>query len=336
VEDQSDTKPLTPFNIDYAPEDYIGASNVAPVVTASAILYAQDRGGRVREMKFVWQQQGYRSADISIMAPHLFDTYTLSSMTYTRAPYSIVWVTRSDGTLLGLTYVQEHEVAAWHHHDTQGTFECACAHARGRGRRALRHHEPHAQRPHGAKRGAQAHALLFTSLECVLRRLRADLQRRTRDGDLGPVAPRRHDGEHPRRRRGGAAAGCGERLDHARNAASIVNIGLPFVADFETLPLRSKAIMAAAQGMMKNLNAVWLRLISSSGVFAGPSTSKLDRDQAAHYRTVRLAARVDERRVQARALAEVGEDTTLCCAAIESGAGDGSLARARTSGRGLM
>jgi hypothetical protein len=58
-------------------EDYIGASNVAPVVTASAVIYAQDRGGRVREMKFQWQQQGYRSAD-SRSWPRISSTPTRS------------------------------------------------------------------------------------------------------------------------------------------------------------------------------------------------------------------------------------------------------------------
>jgi hypothetical protein len=38
-----------------------------------------------------------------------------------------VWAVRSDGVLLGLTYVREHEIVAWHHHDFEnGIVENVC------------------------------------------------------------------------------------------------------------------------------------------------------------------------------------------------------------------
>lgn len=117
----SDT--LTPLTISYKPEDFVGASNVTPAVTAGAVLYAQDRGGHVRELKYEWNQRGYRTNDISLLAPHLFDGYTLTSMAYARAPSPVVWATRSDGVMLGVTYVPEQEVLAWHQHSTNGVFE---------------------------------------------------------------------------------------------------------------------------------------------------------------------------------------------------------------------
>lgn len=271
----SDAGPVTPFTINYTPEDYIGASNVAPVTTASAILYAADRGGRVREMKFQWQQQGFRSSDISILAPHLFDTYTLSSMAFARAPYPIAWMTRSDGTLLGLTYVQEQEVAAWHHHDTSGTFECVCVTPEGAedvlytitkrtiNGRTVRYVERQRTRLFGALANAffvdagltysGAPATVISGLfhlEGATVAILAD----------GAVQPQQV-----------VTNGAITLL----SSASVVHIGLPYVCDFETLPLSAEQVMAAAQGMNKNINEVLIRLNNSSGVFAGPSTSKL-------------------------------------------------------------
>lgn len=272
---QSDTKPITPFNIDYTAQDYIGASNVAPVTTASAILYAQDRGGRVRELQFQWQQQGYRSADISIMAPHLFDLYTLSSMAYTRTPYSIVWVTRSDGTLLGLTYINEHDLSAWHHHDTQGTFECTCATPEGSEDvlYVITNRTLNGRTVRAVERKRTRFFVTLANAFCVDSGLTYNGAPATVISGLwhlegmtvsiladGAVVPTQ------------VVVNGSITLD---NPASIVSVGLGFTADFETLPLGIEGIMAAAQGMMKNLNAVWLRLISSSGVFGGPSTSKL-------------------------------------------------------------
>lgn len=272
----SDTRPITQLNIDYTPQDYIGASNVAPLVTASALLYGQDRGGRVRELQFNWQQQGYRSADISIMAPHLFDAYMLSSAAYVRAPSSIGWWTRSDGTLLGITYVQEHEVAAWHHHDTQGTFECACSTPEGAedvlyvitnrtlNGRTVRSVERKRTRQFGTLPYAffidcgltyiGAPATLISGLWHLVGMTVSILA----DGAVLPTQVV-------------SAAGT-ITLD---TAASVVNVGLSYTADFETLPLAMEQVMAAGQGMQKNINEVRIRLNNTSGVSAGPNTSRL-------------------------------------------------------------
>jgi hypothetical protein len=81
--------------------------------------------------------------------------------------------------------------------------------------------------------------------------------------------------------------------------------------DFETLPLSIEGIMAAAQGMNKNVNAVWLRLINSSGVFAGPSTSKLAEIKQRTTEPYGSPPALDERRVQDRALPKWNDNATL-------------------------
>lgn len=265
---------ITPSTIAYTPEDYIGASNVAPVVTQSAILYAQDRGGRVREMKYSWQQQGYKTSDISIMAPHLFDDYTITSMTFARAPYSALWETRSDGTLVGLTYVQEHQIAAWHHHDTAGTFEHVCAVPEGTedvpymiikrtiNGRTVRYVE-------------RMHTRTITTLaDCFF--VDSGL---TYDGAPATVI----SGLWHLEGATVAILGDGAVFPQAvvtngtvtlSQACSKVQIGLPYVSDLETLPLSWEA-MAAGQGTQKNVNKVYLRVNESSAVFAGPSLDRL-------------------------------------------------------------
>jgi hypothetical protein len=58
-------------------------------------------------------------------------------------------------------------------------------------------------------------------------------------------------------------------------AVSKAQIGLPIVADMETLPLFAQIDASFGQGRLKNINKVWLRVYKSSGVFAGPSLSRL-------------------------------------------------------------
>jgi hypothetical protein len=43
-------------------------------------------------------------------------------MCYQQNPDNIVWMLRSDGNLIALTYLKEQDVVGWHHHDTNGLF----------------------------------------------------------------------------------------------------------------------------------------------------------------------------------------------------------------------
>ena len=120
---------LTPSTILLLPFSYIGASDAPPATAGNSIVYAQSRGGRVRELLYSWQAQGYVSNDVSILAPHLFDTFNVVDMAFVKAPYPIVWCVNDQGTLLGMSYVPEQQIAAWHHHDTGNgdRFEACCS-----------------------------------------------------------------------------------------------------------------------------------------------------------------------------------------------------------------
>lgn len=112
---------ITPSSVLTVPEGYNGSSILDAITIGGNALFVQDRGSLVRDFQ-VWQDQGYRGRDLTVFAQHLFDGFTISDWDYARTPNSIVWVVRSDGTLLGLTYLPEHEIWGWHRHDTDGSF----------------------------------------------------------------------------------------------------------------------------------------------------------------------------------------------------------------------
>lgn len=127
---------LTPTSISVRPQSYIGASNVQPAIVNNNLIYAAARGGHARELGYSWQQQSYLSGDLSLRAPHLFDGFTLVDMAYAKSPQPIVYMPSSNGTLIGITYVPEQSIGAWHHHDTytkasQSLFESTCIVAEG-------------------------------------------------------------------------------------------------------------------------------------------------------------------------------------------------------------
>ena len=117
---------ITPTTISVRPQSYIGANNVQPSIINNSMVYCAARGGHVRELGYSWQSNGYITGDLSLRAAHLFDNYEISDMCYSKSPHPIIWFISSTGYLLGLTYVPEQQIGAWHWHDTDGTFE-SCA-----------------------------------------------------------------------------------------------------------------------------------------------------------------------------------------------------------------
>jgi hypothetical protein len=118
---------ITPTTISVRPQSYIGASNVQPSIINNSMVYCAARGGHIRELGYSWQSNGYITGDLSLRAAHLFDNYEITDMCYGKSPHPLIWFISSTGLLLGLTYVPEQQIGAWHQHDTDGTFEsCAC------------------------------------------------------------------------------------------------------------------------------------------------------------------------------------------------------------------
>lgn len=117
---------LLPQSIPTDQETYVGSADKPPVIIGNSIIYLQARGSILRELVFDRQVEGWAGRDLSIFSSHLFRGYTVFKFDYQQTPDSIVWVVRSDGTLLGLTYVPEQDVWGWHRHETDGLFEDVC------------------------------------------------------------------------------------------------------------------------------------------------------------------------------------------------------------------
>lgn len=101
----------------------VGIGDLPPLQIGGSVLFVGHLNDAVFELGFSNETAGYEARELSFLASHLFAGQTLVDWTHQRRPESIVWAVRSDGALLGLTYAPEAGVRAWHHHDTEGTFE---------------------------------------------------------------------------------------------------------------------------------------------------------------------------------------------------------------------
>ena len=273
----ADGSALTGANVAIRPQAYSGANNVQPVVVNSTVLYAQSRGGRIRELSYYWQGQSYQSNDISFMAPHLFDYKTITDMSLARAPYPILWCISSTGQLLGMTYVPEQQVSAWHRHDTDGAFESCCVVSENGEdmlylivKRTINNvSKRYVERLHTRNIPTPADAFF---VDCGVTYSGAPvtnvaglnfLEGKTVSilGD-GAVMPQQ-------------VVTGGTLPKPLQAACSKIQIGLPITADLETLPLAIDGIPDFGQGRLKNVNKVYLRVANSSGILAGPDFSTL-------------------------------------------------------------
>lgn len=114
---------ITPDSMYISSQGYRGSHPIEPMISGASVLFVQKFGKRVRDLAYSFESDGYDSVDLSIFATHLFDDYTIVDWCYQQEPWSVLWVVRSDGKLLGLTYMKEQEVWAWHMHDVGGIVE---------------------------------------------------------------------------------------------------------------------------------------------------------------------------------------------------------------------
>lgn len=266
---------ITPTTISVRPQSYVGASNVQPAIINNTLIYGAARGGHVRELAYNWQANGFITGDLSLRAPHLFDTYDIIDMTYAKAPMPLVWFISTSGKLLGLTYVPEQQIGAWHWHDTDGTFEsCAVVAEGGEDRlyvvvsRTVNGASVRYVERLGSRQFVDPADAFFVDAGSTYSGAAATTITGLSHLE-GKVVNILADGAvHPQR----TVSGGSITLD---NPASKVQVGLPITADLQTLPVAAQIDGSFGQGRMKNVNKAWLRVYRSSGILVGPDSSQL-------------------------------------------------------------
>lgn len=114
---------LTPSAINTRQSSYNGSSPLlAPIVIGNSAVYVQARGNNIRDINFQYESDNYNGNELSVFSAHLVDDYSLVDWCYQQIPHSILWTVRDDGVLLGLTYVKDQQMLAWHRHDFENGF----------------------------------------------------------------------------------------------------------------------------------------------------------------------------------------------------------------------
>lgn len=121
-------QPITPSNQIAQSQAYNGCNNkIPPIVVNYDILYVQSKGSIIRDLAYNFFTNVFTGTDMTVLSSHLFNYQQLQQWAYAEEPYKLIWVVRSDGTMLCLTYLKEQDVYAWSRHDTNGLYVGVCS-----------------------------------------------------------------------------------------------------------------------------------------------------------------------------------------------------------------
>lgn len=256
---------LTP-TVNVQPQSYIGAGNAQPVLIGNGALYSTSVGGHIRELAYNWQANGYISGDLSLRAPHLFEDYEILELAYQRAPVPCMWAVSSSGDLLGLTYVPEQQVSAWHHHNIDGfSIESACVIPEdGMDVLYVSARDSDTNKRRIMRCGSEA-----TPWDCcVTVSDPAGGDVRVTNALAGrSVSILCADGSVV----GGEVESSGKVTLSSPVPEGDLKIGLPRKAVVTTLPVQSAEVPAGGAARSKSINRVWLRVLNAKQIKVGQS-----------------------------------------------------------------
>jgi len=110
-------KPVTPSDRKSTPQTSFGSNEIQPVILNNAIFFFQRQGRKLRAMQFDAISENFQADDATLLSNTILESAP-TCMAVQRVPDSIIWITRSDGTLLSFTYEPDEEVSGWSRHIT--------------------------------------------------------------------------------------------------------------------------------------------------------------------------------------------------------------------------
>jgi len=118
----STAQALSPTNVTAYRETSLGsAPNVRPLRILKSVLFANRPGRKLHEWTFQWMVNGYVGPDLAVLSEHITAS-GIAQLAYQQNPYGVVWAIRNDGALIGLTYLRDQDVVAWHRHQLGGQY----------------------------------------------------------------------------------------------------------------------------------------------------------------------------------------------------------------------
>lgn len=127
-----DADAITPSSKQVKVQEYLASTQVPPLTIKTALLMVAGKADLGFEVHSIGEDinsgvaGNYVGSDLTVLARHLFEGYTIKEWCYIERPHRLILAIRNDGKLLCMTYLNEHQVFAWSLWETEGTYESLC------------------------------------------------------------------------------------------------------------------------------------------------------------------------------------------------------------------
>ncbi|MTH65074.1 hypothetical protein [Paracoccus shanxieyensis] len=246
---------------------YVGSAAIKPLVADDTALFVERSGRGVRDLRYAYESDGYSGNDLTIFASHFFEGRRIIAWAMAKAPWSLIWVVLDNGKLLAMTYKREHQVWAWTEMDIDGSVEsvaCVPENSIDATYVIVRRTVGGVQRRYVERFDDRAFSTATDAffVDCgITYRGSATTTITGLEHLEGRTVSALADGDHVR---GLIVTGGAVTLPFA---ASVVHVGLPYVAEFETLPPAIQFDdVGAARGRPHNVSGVKLQMEKTRGI----------------------------------------------------------------------
>jgi hypothetical protein len=111
--------PLTPTNVRVVREGTRGSASHTPIRIDNVVIFIQRQQRKLREFVYQFEADSYQSPDLTILSNQVAKG-GISEIVYQQEPSTVVWGVKADGQLVGMTYLRDQQVIAWHRHKIGG------------------------------------------------------------------------------------------------------------------------------------------------------------------------------------------------------------------------
>ena len=111
---------LTPSNAKADQISSVGSAYIQPVSIESGTVFMQRARRKIHDIIYNFDRDQLKPRDISVACEHITST-GVAQFSFQQEPHNIVWMRRTDGLLIGMTYYPDEAVFAAHRHPIGGT-----------------------------------------------------------------------------------------------------------------------------------------------------------------------------------------------------------------------
>lgn len=282
---------VTPANRKADPVSKTRSAYIQPVLAGTNLVFVQGARRRLHDMTFSFELDRLKPNDLNLYAEHITRDQILD-IAYQQEPLNVLWSYTTAGLLLGLTYYPDQKVYAWHRHiiggfsnagqTTQAIVEAISVvpsydgtrdeltiivnrYINGRTRRYIEYMTRYYEDDIAIEDAFQVDCGITYDSTAVatitgLDHLEGQTVRVMRDGKAHPDLT--------------VISGA---VTLANNlTGSTVQIGLANTWVIKTMEIEAGAADGAAQGKMKRLTNLVVKLLNALGLKYGPDTDNLD------------------------------------------------------------